>query len=354
MPRMNTMDFLSPILEVTRVLGERPPIHTALNLITRRIGETLQTHGCLIKGKAPQGTSLELMSSYAVKEGILFCQPTVPSRSILTRVPAEIVTVPDLRVRRDIDEAECLIGEGILSVAIVPIEIQKHLTAMVVLLSSEVRDFIPDELAFAEIMASRIICMIMWQREVDDMVEHERELMRTFREVSSAVNSSLSLNEVLEYVSTKTSQFMGLLGMQILLMSPETQKLEVTHSHGLSQRFIHKGPVDPAVSMPETLRGEVAVIDDVSNDPRIQYPKETYGEGIRKVLSVPLMVREKITGAVRLYTGERGPFTRREIEFAKAISHQSAIAIENARVYQRVKDQYQQLLTDFGYDGSSR
>jgi GAF domain-containing protein len=351
---MNATDLLTPILEVTRVLGERPPIHTALNLITRRIGETLGTQGCFIKGKAHQGNNPELMSSYAVKEGILFCQPEIPSQSILSRVPPEIVAVPDLRVRRHIDEAQCMIDEGILAVAVVPIEIQHHLTAMVVLLSSEVRDFTADELAFAEIMASRIICMIMWQGEVDDLVEHERELMRTFHEVSSTVNSSLSLKEVLEFVTTKTSQFMGLLGMQILLLASETQKLEVTHFHGLSQRFINKGPVDPAISMPETLRGEVAVIDDVPNDPRIQYPKETYGEGIRKILSVPLMVRGKIIGAVRMYTGERPPFTKREIEFAKAISHQSAIAIENARVYQRVKDQYQQLLTDFGYDGSSR
>lgn len=351
---MNAMELLTPILEVTRVLGERPPIHTALNLITRRIGETLHTQGCFIKGKSLKGDSLELMSSYAVKEDILFCQPKIPSQSILSRVPSDILAVPDLRVQRNIDEAQCLIDAGILSVAVIPIEIQQHLTAMVVLLSSEVRVFTPYELAFAEIMASRIICMIMWQREVDDMVEHERELMRTFREVSSAVNSSLSLKEVLELVTTKTSRFMGLLGMQILLMSPETQKLEVTHFYGLSQKFIHKGPVDPAISMPETLRGEVAIIDDVPNDPRIQYPKETYGEGIRKILSVPLMVRGKIIGAVRMYTGERPPFTNREIEFAKAVSHQSAIAIENARVYQRVKDQYQQLLTDFGYDGSSR
>lgn len=351
---MNVMDLLTPILEVNRLLGERSTGHTALNLITRRIGETLRTQGCFIKGKTYQGDKLDLMSSYAAKEGVLFCQPEVPYQSILSRIPSEIITVPDLRKRLDIDEAQCLIDEGILSVAVIPIQTKHQFTAMVVLLSSEVREFREEELVFAEIMASRIIGMIMWQREVDDLVEHERELMRTFREVSNAVNSSLSLKEVLELVTTKTSQFLGLLGMEILLMSSETQKLEVTHWHGLSQAFTHRGSVDPSISMPETLRGEVGIVEDILNDPRIQYPRECYAEGIRKVLSVPLEVKGKIIGAIRMYTRERPKFTRRDIWFAQAISHQSAIAIENARVYLRVKEQYQQLLTDFGYDGSSR
>jgi GAF domain-containing protein len=102
------------------------------------------------------------------------------------------------------------------------------------------------------------------------------------------------------------------------------------------------------------MAGKLVVINDVFTDPRLQYPAETAEEGVRKLLSIPLMVRGKVIGALRLFTGDRPAFTEREIHFATAIAQQCAFAIENARIYQRVKYEYQQLLIDFGYEGSSK
>jgi GAF domain-containing protein len=77
-------------------------------------------------------------------------------------------------------------------------------------------------------------------------------------------------------------------------------------------------------------------------------------EGIRKILSIPLSVRGKVIGVLRVFTGPRAPFTQREIHFASAIAQQCAFAIENARMYQRVKYEYQQMMIDFGYEGSGQ
>lgn len=101
------------------------------------------------------------------------------------------------------------------------------------------------------------------------------------------------------------------------------------------------------------MAGRVIVIDDVFTDPRVQYPAEHAQEGVRKILSVPLLVRGKVIGVLRILTGERPPFTKREINFATALAQQCAFAIENARMYQRLKCEYQQLLIDLDYEGSS-
>src|SRR5208337_4668926 len=107
----------------------------------------------------------------------------------------------------------------------------------------------------------------------------------------------------------------GVKGCVVRLLDPKTQNLYVARSHGLSQDFLNKGPVDAQKSIAENMAGRVVVIDDVLTDPRIQYPAEHVEEGVRKILSIPLMVRGKVIGVLRILTGERPPFTKREINF---------------------------------------
>ncbi len=178
--------------------------------------------------------------------------------------------------------------------------------------------------------------------------------MRSYQEISSTINATLNIGKVLELVVTKVTEVLGGKGCVVRLLDPKTQNLYVAQSHGLSQEFLTKGPVDAQKSIAENMAGQVVVVDDVFTDPRLQYPAEVAEEGVRKLLSIPLSVRGKVIGVLRLFTGERPRFEEREINFASAITQQCAFAIENARMYQRVQHEYQQLLRDFGYEGSSR
>jgi GAF domain-containing protein len=94
------------------------------------------------------------------------------------------------------------------------------------------------------------------------------------------------------------------------------------------------------------------VIDDAPNDPRVQYRAEIAEEGIRKILTLPLIARDRMIGELTIFTGESLAFTEREIQFTTAIAQQCACAIENSRMYQQVKYEFQRLLEDFGYEGS--
>jgi len=94
------------------------------------------------------------------------------------------------------------------------------------------------------------------------------------------------------------------------------------------------------------LRGKPVSVLDVTKDPGFQYPEEAKKEGIRSVLCVPLSVREKPIGVLRLYTGEIHRFTDDEVEFLSTLASQGAVAIENARTYQRLED-LEQAKSDF-------
>jgi GAF domain-containing protein len=101
------------------------------------------------------------------------------------------------------------------------------------------------------------------------------------------------------------------------------------------------------------LSKKTIVIDDVRTDPRVQLRSGLIDEGIRKILTLPLIVRDRIIGRLNIYTGEGLAFTKQEIQFTTAIAQQCAFAIENSRMYQQVKYEFQKVLEDFGYEGSS-
>lgn len=178
----------------------------------------------------------------------------------------------------------------------------------------------------------------------------------TFEEIKDAISSTLNLRDVLDTIVTGVVKVMKVKGSTLSLLDTKREKLRVFAHHGLSRDYVQKGPIDSSKSLSETtLHGKFTWVEDVSNDTRVQYPKEAMREGIVSILSVPLIVRNKVIGALRVYTSERREFTEEEIKFLNGFAEQVAMAIENARSYQDVKDEYEALRDDlwdhFDVDG---
>lgn len=350
---MSTPDYLARFVEVGRALCDGVDTSSVMNLISRRTVETLRIDGCFIKMKSREGNRLELVSSYGLTEDFLFSESSSSPDSVCFQLPGKLLCLNLPQQVDRVPEEEIMLIHGIRSAAFIPIEVEQEALAMVALFAKQPRDFTREELAFAEALVARGILTFMWQRRVDALVEEERRYLQSFQELSNAINSTLNIGKVLELVVKLVTQVLGGKGCTVRLLDPKTQNLYVAQSHGLSKEFLEKGPVHSQRSIADNMAGKIVVIDDVFTDPRLQYPAAVAEEGIRKVLSIPLMVRNKIIGVLRFMTGERPPFTKREINFATAIAQQCAFAIENARMYQRLKVEYQQMLIDFGYDGSS-
>lgn len=350
---MCSIDYLTPFVEVGRALCDGADNHSVMNLIARRITETLQLKGCLIKMLSLREDRLDLISSYGLSENFLFSEPRDSPDSLCFRLPEDVRCLSNLQDAEPIAEREAMMIEGIRAVAAVPVEVDQKVLAMVVLCAGVPHEFNRAELSFAEALTGRGILSFNWQRRMDETIEQEREYLKSFQDISSTINATLNINKVLELVVHKVAQLLGGKGCTVRLLDTKTQKLYLAQSFGLSKEFLNKGPVDAQKSIAENMAGKIIVIDDVITDPRLQYRAEAVEEGIRKVLSIPLIVRSRVIGVLRLFTAERPPFSNREIQFANAVAQQCAFAIENARIYQRLKYEYQQLLIDFDYNGSS-
>ena len=174
----------------------------------------------------------------------------------------------------------------------------------------------------------------------------EKCYFSSFREVVKAVNSTLEVQEVLNLLVNRVVQVMELKACAIRLLHAKKRTLELVAWHGLSEGYIQKGPVDADRSIADAMQGKMVVVDNIVQDPRAQYPEAAAAEGIVSMVSVPLSVKGRIIGVMRLYSGEPRAFSEEELEFAESLAEIGAIAIENAKMYERIKKDYESVMSD--------
>lgn len=176
------------------------------------------------------------------------------------------------------------------------------------------------------------------------MKESEYTYLSAFIQITQAINSSLDLDEVLHLIVKSTCETTGSKGCTLMLLDGEGQKLEVKASYGLSEPYIRKGPLLTDKSISETLEKKPVIIEDAASDTRVQYPQEARQEGIASIVSVPITLRDRIIGVLRLYTSVPCRFTQDDIDFLSAIAMQSGLAIDKAKMYENVKMNYEKLM----------
>jgi FixJ family two-component response regulator len=182
-----------------------------------------------------------------------------------------------------------------------------------------------------------------------------RECQAVFEELKRRISSSLNLQEVLDLIVAGVTKGMGVKGCTIGLLDKKRDQLKVVAYQGLTQKYMEKGPIDPARSLSGMVQsGQDLYIEDVTQDTRVQYPEEAREEGIKSILSVPLLLKQELIGALRIYAATSHKFSPEELKFLHGLADQAALAIENARSYEDMKNKYETLrgdLVDYFEDG---
>ncbi|MDD5641802.1 MAG: GAF domain-containing protein, partial [Syntrophales bacterium] len=162
----------------------------------------------------------------------------------------------------------------------------------------------------------------------------ERMYLRSFQEISKVLGSTLAVDEVLDHVVRQITQAMNLKGATIRLVNPKTNTLELVASVGVSEEYLHKGPVDMDKSVTDALSGRPVAIFDATSDSRMQYPEQAKEEGIATLVALPMVSQGQVIGVMRLLTSEPREFTMDEVDFACAVADMGAQAISNAKMYE--------------------
>ena len=169
------------------------------------------------------------------------------------------------------------------------------------------------------------------------MQEKVPDYFSAFVSISKAISSSLDLQEVLNLIVKHAVKSLDLKAGALSLWNRRENRLELITQRDLSEEFLNKGPIFADKSIPEAITSKKpVVVSDVENDRQVQYPDALKREGIKSILSVPIVFKENVIGMLRLYGSRPREFTPRELEFMTALAEQGGIAIQNARHMERV------------------
>lgn len=179
--------------------------------------------------------------------------------------------------------------------------------------------------------------------EMNELLKIE-SLYQIFRDISTSVHSDTSVNEVLDLLVKRTTEVLGARGAILRVLNLDTHQLELGAFYGLSQEYLSKGPVSSQKIITDLCRhNKVIIIDDVLKDPRIQYPREAWKEGVRLVLDLPLTIGSHVVGIIRVFFDRKRKFSDEELNFVVFIAEQSSCVIDKARIVEIHQSQYQQL-----------
>jgi len=184
--------------------------------------------------------------------------------------------------------------------------------------------------------------------ELRALYELERKRAETLARVSEVVVASLDLHEVLRSVLNLAVEVMAAERGFLMLADEGQEKLELAVVHNLEHDQVESDE-DLQVSRSIVERvfatGQPVITTDAQSDPRFNAQHSIVALHIRSIVCVPLKVRSRIVGVV--YLDSRvlpGLFNRRDPALLQSFTNQAAMAIENARLYDRQRIQLQEIM----------
>jgi signal transduction histidine kinase len=170
-------------------------------------------------------------------------------------------------------------------------------------------------------------------------------LFESLANVSRTINSTLNLDEALNAVTGEACVLMRAKMSSLLMLDESREWLDLRASHGAGKAYVTK----PRLSMEESLLGVVVrrkkpvQLQNVQTSSRYQNVEVARQEGLVSLLSVPLVFAGQAIGTLNVYTGVPYNFSDEEVRILAALAELSAIAIEKARLYERIVDVEEQL-----------
>ncbi len=153
-----------------------------------------------------------------------------------------------------------------------------------------------------------------------------------FKVVCKALSRSENLRTMTKHMTQLLVGAMEIKGSTVFVLNPETKKLEVLASFGLSPDYLNKGPVMADRGICAIYEGGPVIVRDVSKDDRLQYPAEARQEGIGAIVSICIPFYEETIGGLRLYHHEQWDISDHDLDYLSIMVEHVGLAMMFTRV----------------------
>ncbi len=236
--------------------------------------------------------------------------------------------------------------ESVRSELAVPLVVKGRTIGVLDLGSRQPGFFASEHLTLLEPLSGHLAAAIDGARLYQNLHEQARTLS-LLHEVSRELASILDREQLLERVAERLKRVVDYDVFGVLLWNEESQLLEPSlavyrdgpRSRSARPMALGEGICGTAAALRQSLR-----VPNVHVDPR--YVSCVEDLEVRSELAVPMTFKERLIGVLDLESAEYDAFTARHEQALATLASSLAIALENARLYERLQEDERRLADD--------
>ena len=196
-------------------------------------------------------------------------------------------------------------------------------------------------------IAERTVELEQRNQEMAALIEKERDSRRladTLREITQALNSTLSLNDVLGLILAELEKVIAFDSSSIMLLENKDLVVHAVQGFANPDSMLNvRLNLDTAPLNYEVVESKrPLIIGSVHEDERWLKSIEIYGltpelHDIRSWMGIPLLVKGRVIGMLTTDKVEAHFYDEQDAEIASVFANQAAIAIQNARLFEETR-----------------
>ena len=164
--------------------------------------------------------------------------------------------------------------------------------------------------------------------------------LSTLAEVSQIAASSRYLDEMLQLIATMISETMQARVCSIMLVDQQKNELVLKAAKCSSQEYWKRPNLKIGKSLISRVVKEAKplMVKDVTRERGYRYPDLAKKEGVRSLVSVPMIVKDAVIGVINVYSDEARVFSKDDMRVLATVCDQAALAIENTNLAVAVQE----------------
>jgi signal transduction histidine kinase len=185
---------------------------------------------------------------------------------------------------------------------------------------------------------------------IADLEQAQRRLnqMGVFYQVGQALVTTFDINRLLSDTMQLAANVIDAGASSIMLIDEQGKELVFEVSHGSRSQMLRQQriPLDEGIAGWVARHGHPVIANNARTDPRFSHRVDVRtGFLTQSIAAVPLRIKGRIIGVLEVLNKYSGNgFDPEDIQLMSSIAAQAAIAIENARLYQQVRQERDQII----------
>ena len=275
------------------------------------------------------------------------------ARAVLSRT---VVYIPDIREDHEYRLEALAKAADYLSVLAVPMLLESNPIGVITVTGAEAGAFSQRQIELLQTFADQAVIAVKNVRLFTELEVRTADLTRSvdqltaLGEVGRAVSSTLDLETVLTTIVSRAVELSGLDGGVVFEYDEDDQEFVQRAQAGTGGALaaarratrIRKG--EGVVGRTAITLEPVQVFDITAPGAYVGPNREILIEsGVRAILAVPMAREGQLLGCLGVTRNQPGKFPTETIELLRTFATQSALAIQNARLFQEIEDKSRQL-----------